>query len=85
MKSRWQGNTPLKQTTNEAFNNAKSCKMVKTSPLELAKITNEKEHGELALNPKFPTLQNWNEKSCKTTNTKKGKFNTIKKKSKLKN
>jgi hypothetical protein len=30
-------------------------------------------------------LQNWNEKSCKTTNTKKGKFNTIFKKSKLKN
>jgi hypothetical protein len=24
-------------------------------------------------------LQNWNEKSCKTTNTIKGKFNTIKK------
>jgi len=81
MKSRWQGNTHLKQTTNEVFNNAKSCKMVKTSPLELAKITNEKgQHGELTLNPKFPTLQNWNEKSCKTTNTKKGKFNTIKKK-----
>jgi hypothetical protein len=33
--------------------------MVKTSPLELAKITNEKEqHAELTLNPKFPTLQN---------------------------
>jgi hypothetical protein len=45
MKSKWQGNIHLKQTTNEAFNNVKSCKMVKTSPFEFEKIINEKEHG----------------------------------------
>jgi hypothetical protein len=67
----------LKQTTNEAFSNAKSCKTVKTSPFELAKIIIEKEqHEELTLKPKFSTLQDRNERSCKITSTPKKKGNS---------
>jgi len=62
----------LKQTTNEAFRNTKGCKIVKTSPFELAKSINEMEqHGELTQKPKSLTLQDQNERSCKITSTQK--------------
>jgi hypothetical protein len=62
----------LKQTTNEAFSNAKSCKLVKTSPFELVTIINEKkQHGKLTLKSKSSTLQDQNERNCKITSTQK--------------
>jgi hypothetical protein len=59
--------------------------MVNTSPFELTKIINEKDqHGEVTLKPKFSTLQDQNEKSCKITSAqKKRKFNTIKRVNKI--